>query len=134
MTGNFQQNYRFERCGPNDPGWSAGTKPFDGFVLDQNSPTDPALQAMLEELDRALRVKHGMQAEQTAVGVLDLKTVRLAMVRPDLMMYGASVPKISILLGFFQQNPKAVDHLTAETRRELALMIKRSSNEIATQF
>jgi beta-lactamase class A len=75
-----------------------------------------------------------MQPEQTAVGVLDLEALRLAMVRPDLMMYGASVPKISILLAFFQQNPQAVDHLTAETRQELGLMIKKSSNEMATQY
>ncbi|HTL15620.1 MAG TPA: serine hydrolase [Patescibacteria group bacterium] len=111
-----------------------GTKPFDGFVLDQNSQADPALQTMLEELDRGLRVKHEMQPQQTAVGVLDLKSVRLAMVRPDLMMYGASIPKVSILLAFFQQNPEAIDHLTAETQRELGLMIKNSSNEMATQF
>jgi len=111
-----------------------GSKPFGGFVLDQNSPSHPALQSKLEELDRALRFKYQMQPEQTAVGVFDLKAVRLAMVRPDLMMYGASVPKISILLTFFQQNPWAIDHLTAEAQRKLGLMIKNSSNEMATQF
>ena len=111
-----------------------GKRPFDTFVLARNTAVEAGFQAKLERIDLELRVKHEMQPQQSAVGVLDLKAVRLAMVRPDLMMYGASVPKISILLTFFQQNPEAIDHLTAETQRELGLMIKNSSNEMATQF
>ena len=48
---------------------------FDALVLDYQTPTDPALQSQLEAIDAALRERHGMTTEQTAVGVLDLQTL-----------------------------------------------------------
>jgi beta-lactamase class A len=109
---------------PNDP----------NFVLRPDSPSDLHLQAKLEHLDETLRAKYAMKGGQTAVGVLDLKQSRLAWIRADWMMYGASIPKIAILLTFFEQNPDMVINLPAPTRHELGLMIKQSSNEMATKF
>jgi beta-lactamase class A len=75
-----------------------------------------------------------MREEESAVGVLDLRSRRLAWLRPDVMTYGASIPKIAILLAFFQQEPEAYRDLDPSTRHELGLMIKQSSNEMATKF
>jgi beta-lactamase class A len=102
-------------------------------TLNYDTPTNAALQARIEAIDARLRAKFGMSAEQTAAGVLDLNTHRLAMVRPDKMDYAASVPKIGILLAYFQIHPKAATNLDAQTRRELGEMIKISSNEMAAK-
>ena len=71
--------------------------PFDRYLLGYDTPVDPGLQAELERLDGELRDRHGMTAEHTAVGLLDLTTLRLALIRPDRGEYAASVPKIGIL-------------------------------------
>jgi beta-lactamase class A len=110
------------------------TAEFDRFVLDYNTPVDPALQAKLEEVDAGLRAKFGMMPEQTSAGVLDLKSLRLAMIRPDRGDYAASVPKIGILLAYFQLHPEAATQLDAQTRQELGEMIKQSSNEMAAKY
>jgi beta-lactamase class A len=102
--------------------------------LSYDSPIDQLLQHQLKEIDRGLRGKHGMRAGQTALGVLDLKALRLAMLHPDRMEYAASVAKVAILLAYFQLGPKGAKTLTAKTRHELGLMIKSSSNEMATKF
>lgn len=92
------------------------------------------LQARLEQIDTELRAKYGMTTEQTAVGVLDLaRPERTAMIHPDRIEYAASVPKIGILLAYFQLHPEAATALDAETERELALMVKASSNEMAAK-
>ena len=68
------------------------------IVLNYDTPVDAGLQAKLEGLDGRLREKFEMTVEQTAAGVMDLKTGRLALVRPDREEYAASVAKIGILL------------------------------------
>ena len=107
---------------------------FDSYVLDYDTPYDSALQAKLEAIDAALRARHGMTTNHTSVGVLELKRLRLAMLRPDHMEYAASVPKIGILLAWFQLRPESATNLDAATRRELGLMAKASSNEAASRF
>ena len=106
----------------------------DSYVLDFNTPCDPPLQAKLETIDASLRSRHGMTTNHTAVGVLDLQHLRLAMLRPDQMEYAASVPKIGILLAWFQLRQASVTNLDATTRHELGLMAKASSNEAASRF
>ena len=103
-------------------------------VLDYDTPVDPGLQARLESVDARLRAKYGMTTNETAVGLLDLRTLRVAMLRPDREGYAASVPKIGILLAWFQLHPAAATNLDAVTRHELGLMIKASSNEMASKF
>ena len=75
-----------------------------------------------------------MVTEQAAVGVLDLKHLRLAMVHPDRIEYAASVAKVGILLAYFELHPEAATHLDPLTRHELGLMTKASSNELAAKF
>jgi beta-lactamase class A len=108
--------------------------PLNSYVLDFGTPCDAALQARLEEIDALLRARHGMTAEHTAVGVLDLQRRRLVLLRPDRMEYAASVAKIGILLAWFQLRPQSVTHLNAATKHDLGLMIKASSNEAASRF
>src|SRR5215469_14101519 len=102
--------------------------------LSYDAPVDPALQRHLEQIDATVRAKYGMTPEQTAAGILDLKTMQVAMIHPDTEYYGASVPKIGILLAYFQTHPEAATNLDPETRHELGLMIKISSNEMASKF
>jgi beta-lactamase class A len=106
---------------------------FDWYSLKHDSPVDARLQVHLEEIDGALRAKYAMSPQQTAIGVLDLRTLRLAMVHPDRIEYAASIPKVGILLAYFQLHPSAAN-LSPATRHELGLMIKASSNEMATKF
>jgi beta-lactamase class A len=115
---------------------SSRTSPgdFHRFVLDYQTSPDPGLQGRLERLDTELRQRLGIKAEETAAGVLDLNTLRLATVHPDLEFYGASVPKIGILLAYFELHPEAATNLAAETRHELGLMIKASDNQMAAKF
>jgi beta-lactamase class A len=107
---------------------------FNQYILDYNSRVDPKLQADLETIDAKLRAQYGMAAEQTAIGVLDLNTLRLAMIHPDREEYGASVPKVGILLAYFQLHPAAATNLDPQIAHELGLMAKSSNNEMASKF
>lgn len=112
----------------------ASPPPLPDYTLDYNSPTDPDLQARLERIDAELRGRYDMKPEQADVGLLDLNTGRLAMIRPDQIEYAASVAKIGILMAYFQLHPEAAEHLKRKTRHELGLMAKASSDEMATRF
>lgn len=113
---------------------STSSRALKNYVLDYNTPVDSQLQSKLENIDTTLRGKYGMTTEQTAVGILDLKNLRLAMIHPDRGEYAASVAKIGILLAYFQLHPEAATNLDPQTRHELGLMIKASSNEMASKF
>ncbi len=104
------------------------------YTLDYNTPTQAALRGWLEAIDAKLRGQYVMTTEQAAVGVLDLKHLRLAMVHPDRIEYAASVAKVGILLAYFELHPEAATHLDPLTRHELGLMTKASSNELAAKF
>jgi beta-lactamase class A len=56
------------------------------------------------------------------------------MIRPDVMFYGASVPKICIAMAYFEANPDAAENLDPQVERELQLVIKRSDNELAAKY
>ena len=107
---------------------------FESYTLAYDTPTDPALQKSLEAIDASLRVRYGVSTEQTAVGVLDLKSLRLAMIHPDRVEYAASVPKIGILLAYFALHPQAATNLDAQVRHELGSMAKSSNNEMAAKY
>ncbi len=115
-------------------GLPAMSPPLASYTLDLDTAPDPALQAKVEAIDTRLRAKYGIAADQTAVGVLDLCTLRLALVRPDKAFYAASVPKIAILLAWFQLHPEAATNHDETTRHELCLMIKVSDNALATKY
>ena len=107
---------------------------FENYALSYDTPLDAALQARLEQIDATLRGQYGMTAEQAAVGVLDLRHLRLAMLQPDRIEYAASVAKVGILLAWFELHPEAAKNLDPQTRHELGLMVKASSNERAAKF
>lgn len=112
---------------PNSTSWT-------NYTLSFTNSTDPALQTALEKIDSTLRSKYGMATNETAVGLLDLRTLRLAMIRPDSEDYAASVAKIGILLAFFHLHPEAATNLNDTDRHDLGLMVKASSNEMAAKY
>lgn len=105
-----------------------------GYHLDYDTPVDPELQKMLEEIDRKVGEALGIPEADRAVGVLSLPDQRLALVRPDTMFYGASVPKICILAAYFAENPQAVEALDRQVADELGRMIKLSDNQMAAKY
>jgi len=107
---------------------------FSDYVLDYNTPIDPQLQTAIEKIDTDLRTQFAMTTDDTAVGLLDLNTLRLAMIHPDREEYAASVPKVGILLAYFQLHPEAATKLDPTTQHELGLMAKASNNEMASKF
>lgn len=116
--------------------WAAqpATTKMSEFVLGFDTPVDPNLQKELERIDGEIRKELAMTPEQAAAGVLDLRTGRLAMIHPDRIEYAASVPKVGILLAYFELHPEAAKNLDYTTRYELALMAKVSSNEMAAKY
>src|SRR5687767_3248670 len=111
------------------------TPPAD-FTIDVNTQPDRALQEKLVKIDEEVRQRFEMTGVHTAVGLLDLASTppRVAMINPDRETYGASVPKIGILLGYFALNPGVEAKLEPDARRELGEMIKISSNEMAAKY
>jgi beta-lactamase class A len=107
---------------------------FHTYELGYSTPVDEELQQELESIDARLRGQLGLTTAQAAVGVLDLKTLRLAMIHPDREEYAASVPKIGILLAYFQLHPEAATNLNPQPRHELGLMTKASDNALAAKF
>lgn len=104
------------------------------YAITYESPVDAQLQAQVVAIDSSIRAKYDMPEDATDVGVLDLRRMRLAMIHPDKIEYAASVAKVGILLAYFQDHPEAARHLDLQTRHELGLMVKASSNEMATKF
>ena len=71
-----------------------------------------------------------------SVGLVDLsnpKAPRLAQVNGDTMMYGASLPKLMVLLAAFQGFEDGTLKETPEVHRDLIEMIRRSDNPAASQ-
>jgi beta-lactamase class A len=113
---------------------SSAEEKFQSCTLGYDTPTDAKLQSALEKIDSDLRAKFGMATNQTAAGILDLRTCRLAMVNPDHDEYAASVAKVGILLAYFQTHPEAATNIDPVVRHELGLMAKVSSNEMAAKY
>jgi beta-lactamase class A len=104
------------------------------ITLDWETKPTPGFQQRIEAIDAELRQRFGIERGQTAVGVLDLKSGRLAMIDPDRIEYAASLAKVGILFAWFQLHPDAALSMDAQTKHELALMIRSSSNEMATKY
>lgn len=102
-------------------------------TLDAQTVVDRGLQRDLDRIDADLRFHLGMTDRDAAAGVIDLQAGRVAMRFPDRIEYGASVPKVGILYAYFVLHPD-VSLLDAQTRHELGLMAKASSNELAAKF
>lgn len=103
------------------------------MALDFTTPTDAGLQTELELIDLELRTRLNMTDKHAAAGMIDLNTHRVAMIFPDRIEYGASVPKVGILYAYFVLHPDLAQ-LNSQTRKELGEMAKASSNEMAAKF
>ncbi len=102
--------------------------------LTPESRPDPRLQADLEQLDRVIGDELGIPADRRAIGVADPVRARWAAVNPDTMSYGASVPKIAIVLAYLLETPSFVEHPEPREMRELQRIIKESDNELAAAY
>ncbi len=105
-----------------------------GYRLDFESNFDDELQSQLERIDRDVRETLDIKDEDRAFGILTLNDQRLAMLEPDRMFYAASVPKIAILLAYFETHPEVATNPPKNVRDELGWMIKRSDNELAAKY
>lgn len=119
-------------CGQEKPAQAPVVE--NSLVLDFNTPVDPALQAWLENLDLSLRTELGMSEKDSAAGILDMRSGKLALVRPDRIEYAASVAKIGILYAWFDLHREAPGHMDPQVERELGEMAKISSNEMAAKY
>jgi len=118
-------------CTHTEPRMNPAPRPIH-FTYD--TPMDVGLQRQLGSIDTTLRQRFGMNPEDTAAGLCDLLTGRLALIHPDRIEYAASVPKIGILLAYFVRHPEAAEQLDPAVHHELGLIAKVSSNELAAKY
>ncbi|GJM24304.1 MAG: hypothetical protein DHS20C16_07190 [Phycisphaerae bacterium] len=105
-----------------------------GYRLNYDTKHDAALQKELERIDRDVCEALQIKAENRSFGVLTLNDLKLGMLEPDRMFYAASVPKIAILLAYFETHPEAATNLADDVRDELGRMIKNSDNVLAAKY
>lgn len=128
MAGNADNTARAQ------PAESAAEPAWVALDIDTSIVGDHGLTLALARLDTTLRRDMRIESDQTAIGLIDMNTARLAMLRADTQYYAASIPKIAILLTYFQTQPQAAADLDATTRHELGLMIKQSDNALAAKY
>ena len=98
---------------------------------------DPVLQKGLERCLTALKLNKAAEKKNLSIVLVDITNPdlpRMAYINPNEMMYAASLPKIAILLGAFDRIAKGEMTLDDKTREKLALMIRNSSNQAATEI
>jgi beta-lactamase class A len=98
---------------------------------------DPQLQAGLEKGLSGLGLAEAVQCKSLSAALVDITdptSPRLAAVNGNEMMYAASLPKIAILLGAFERISRGEMVPDAETLKKLTSMIRRSSNQAATEM
>jgi len=98
---------------------------------------DPQLQKGLERCLTALKLNQAAKNKNLSIVLVDITNPalpRMAYINPNEMMYAASLPKIAILLGAFDRIAKGEMTLDDETEEKLALMIRNSSNQAATEI
>ena len=103
--------------------------------LDQSC--DPALQKALERCLISLKLSQAAKRKNLSIVLVDITnpaSPRMAHINPNEMMYAASLPKIAILLGAFERIATGKMTLDDETHAKLALMIRNSSNQAATEI
>jgi beta-lactamase class A len=98
---------------------------------------DPRLQQGLNHCLTALGLEGAVREKSLSVVLVDITdpgSPRMAFANPDDMLYAASLPKIGILLGAFERIGRGEMALDAPTLATLKRMIRRSSNEAATEM
>ncbi len=104
------------------------------FELDYDTRVDPNLQVALESAESAIAEELGIPPGDRSIALLDLHERRFAAFQPDALFYGASVPKIAIVMAYFDKFPDAATNLDPHVQRELELVLKRSDNELAAKY
>lgn len=104
------------------------------YRLETDTPCDAELEAALRKLDVSVATDLDMLEADRAIGLLDVATRRFVALHPDKQFYGASVPKLAIVMGYFDKFPQAADELDEQVARELELVLKRSDNELAAKY
>jgi len=98
---------------------------------------DAELQKGLEQVLSRIGLKAAVRSRQLAVALVDVtepEKPRVAAVNGNRMIYAASLPKIAILLGAFEEIERGGMPLDSTTQRELTDMIRVSSNGAATRM
>lgn len=99
---------------------------------------DPVLEKKLEgALGQNKLWKSLINRKKLGVGVVDLSDPlqpRFARVNGRTMMYAASLPKVAILLAAYVCFEDGTLQETPEIRKDLGLMIRKSSNQAATRM
>jgi beta-lactamase class A len=115
--------------------------PLGGSGLEWQPLSQRQDQGLQTRLDQALKQHESWQslisAGKMSVGLVDLsnpKAPRLAQVNGDTMMYGASLPKLMVLLAAFQGFEDGTLKDTSEVHRDLIEMIRRSDNPAASRM
>jgi len=90
-------------------------------------PLRIALQGVIRDACAETRVP----AERVAAGICDVGTGRYALYNGDRLHFGASIPKVLILLAAFQREDEGGIELNAAARLALARMIRESNNDDA---
>ena len=104
---------------------------------DLTQSCDPVLQKGLERCLTALKLNQAAHRKDLSIVLVDITDPalpRMAHINPNEMMYAASLPKIAILLGAFERIAAGEMTLDDETQAKLALMIRNSSNQAATEI
>ncbi len=115
-----------------------------GFLVAKTTPPskitetcDPVLQRGLDQCLVSLKLKNATDNKILSVALIDItnpSSPRIAYANPNEMMYAASLPKIAILLGAFERIGNGEMDLDSNTREQLTLMIRNSSNQAATKM
>ena len=110
----------------------------DDRIVPLKTLVDASLQKNLEkELMANPHWKKLISQKKMAVGVVDLQdpeNVKFARVNGNHMMYAASLPKIAILLAAADAIDKGELKETAEVKKDMKIMISKSSNKAATRM
>lgn len=95
------------------------------------------LQQGLESCLRDLQLDQSVARKKLSIALVDMTNPAhplLAEVNGDRMMYAASLPKIAILLGAYEQIANGEMELDSDTEETLTRMIRNSSNQAATEM
>ncbi len=110
----------------------------DTKIVPLRTLLDADLQRSLEkELMSNPQWKRLISQKKMSVGVVDLSDpdqVKFARINGAHMMYAASLPKIAILLASMDAIDKGELVETAEVKKDMRLMISKSSNKAATRM
>jgi len=112
----------------------AGQAPSGTLVLPDR---DPSLQAALTEVLRQPAYRRLAEQRRISVALVDLSDpdhIRYAGVEDDRMRYAASLPKIGILLGVFDQIDRGRIRYTPQLRQKMEGMIRRSDNALSSEL